>query len=51
MDTGGHIFHLNFTNVTAIQESQFISETNNSWRKGQFRWGFSIARRFIFNKK
>ncbi|WP_333888486.1 DUF5777 family beta-barrel protein [Sphingobacterium siyangense] len=51
MDTGGHIFHLNFTNATAIQESQFISETNSSWGKGQFRWGFSIARRFNFNKK
>ncbi|GAA0881467.1 DUF5777 family beta-barrel protein [Sphingobacterium siyangense subsp. cladoniae] len=51
MDTGGHIFHLNFTNATAIQESQFISETNSSWDKGQFRWGFSIARRFNFNKK
>ncbi|MGJ1239149.1 DUF5777 family beta-barrel protein [Sphingobacterium siyangense] len=51
MVTGGHIFHLNFTNATAIQESQFISETNSSWRKGQFRWGFSIARRFNFNKK
>ncbi|WON95154.1 DUF5777 family beta-barrel protein [Sphingobacterium sp. UGAL515B_05] len=51
MDTGGHIFHLNFTNATALQESQFISETNSSWGKGQFRWGFSIARRFNFNKK
>ncbi|CAM3636951.1 DUF5777 family beta-barrel protein [Sphingobacterium prati] len=51
MDTGGHIFHLNFTNATAIQESQFISETNSAWGKGQFRWGFSIARRFNFNKK
>lgn len=50
MDTGGHIFHLNFTNATAIQESQFISETNSTWSKGQFRWGFSIARRFSFNK-
>lgn len=50
LDTGGHIFHLNFTNATAIQESQFISETNSSWGKGQFRWGFSIARRFNFSK-
>lgn len=49
MDTGGHIFHLNFTNATAVQESQFISETTSSWGKGQFRWGFSIARRFNFN--
>ncbi|KQR69802.1 DUF5777 family beta-barrel protein [Pedobacter sp. Leaf176] len=50
-DTGGHIFHLNFTNATAIQESQFITDTNTSWLKGQYRWGFSIARRFSFDKK
>ncbi len=30
MDTGGHIFHLNFTNATAIQESQFISNLSLS---------------------
>ncbi|MCZ4225352.1 DUF5777 family beta-barrel protein [Pedobacter rhodius] len=50
-DTGGHIFHLNFTNATAIQESQFITDTNTSWLKGQYRWGFSIARRFSFDRK
>ncbi|KQM66338.1 hypothetical protein ASE74_07965 [Pedobacter sp. Leaf216] len=50
-ETGGHIFHLNFTNATAIQESQFITDTNTSWLKGQYRWGFSIARRFSFDKK
>lgn len=50
-ETGGHIFHLNFTNATAIQESQFITDTNTSWGKGQYRWGFSIARRFSFDRK
>jgi len=50
-ETGGHIFHLNFTNATAIQESQFISNTNTTWTKGQYRWGFSIARRFSFGGK
>ncbi|WP_412466290.1 DUF5777 family beta-barrel protein [Pedobacter sp. KLB.chiD] len=50
-ETGGHIFHLNFTNATAIQESQFITDTNTSWLKGQYRWGFSIARRFSLDKK
>jgi hypothetical protein len=50
-ETGGHIFHLNFTNATAIQESQFITDTDTSWLKGQYRWGFSIARRFSFDKK
>ena len=51
IETGGHVFHLNFTNATAIQESQFIAETTTSWGKGQYRWGFSISRRFSFNKE
>lgn len=50
METGGHVFHLNFTNAAAIQEMQFIPQTTSSWLKGQYRWGFSISRRFSFNK-
>lgn len=48
METGGHVFHLNFTNATGIQEMQFIPQTTSSWLKGQYRWGFSISRRFSF---
>jgi len=51
IETGGHIFNLNFTNATAIEEMQFIPQTTSNWLKGQFRWGFSIARRFSFHKK
>ncbi|CAL1521583.1 DUF5777 family beta-barrel protein [Chitinophaga sp. MM2321] len=52
IETGGHVFHINFTNSTAIQESQFIPETLSSWRQGQYRWGFNISRRFtLFGKK
>lgn len=50
METGGHVFNLNFTNATAIQEMQFITQTTSSWLKGQYRWGFSIARRFSFDR-
>lgn len=46
IETGGHVFNLNFTNATAIQEIQYIPETTSSWGKGQFRWGFTISRRF-----
>lgn len=49
METGGHVFHLNFTNATAIEEMQFLPQTTSSWLKGQYRWGFSISRRFSFN--
>lgn len=51
LETGGHVFHLNFTNATAVQEAQIIPETTRSWGKGEFRWGFSIARRFSVGKK
>jgi len=46
INTAGHIFHLNFTNATGILENQFLPYTTSSWGKGQFRWGFSISRRF-----
>jgi hypothetical protein len=52
IETGGHVFSVNFTNSTAILENQFIPETRSSWLQGQFRWGFNISRRFsLFGKK
>ena len=45
--TSGHVFHLNFTNATNILENRFIPRTLTSWGKGQYRWGFTIARNFI----
>jgi hypothetical protein len=50
LETGGHVFHLNFTNASAIQEAQLIGETTSTWTEGQFRWGFSISRRFSLAK-
>lgn len=44
--TGGHVFHLNFTNATDILENRFLSRTVTSWGKGQFRWGFTVSRDF-----
>ena len=49
--TEGHVFHLNFTNATEILESRFIPRTTTSWRKGQYRWGFSVARDFDLMRK
>jgi hypothetical protein len=45
--TPGHLFHLNFTNTTNILENRFIPRTYTSWGKGQYRWGFTIARDFV----
>lgn len=47
---GRHIFHLNFTNSTEIVENRFIPRTVHDWGKGQFRWGFTVARQFTLWK-
>jgi hypothetical protein len=51
IETGGHVFSVNFTNSTAILENQFIPETTSTWGEGQFRWGFNISRRFSLGRK
>lgn len=45
--TPGHLFHLNFTNTTNLLENRFIPRTYTSWGKGQYRWGFTVARNFV----
>jgi len=50
VETGGHVFALTFTNSAPILENQFIPETRSTWTKGQFRWGFTISRRFALGK-
>lgn len=47
IETGGHVFHLNFTNSKGIIENEYIPYTSSSWLKGQYRFGFNISR--IFN--
>jgi len=50
--TPGHLFHINFTNTTEILENRFIPRTYSSWGKGQYRWGFTMARNFkLFRDK
>lgn len=48
VETGGHVFHMNFTNATGIMENQFIADTRDSWADGHFKWGFNISRIFRF---
>ncbi len=45
-DTGGHVFQVNFTNATAIMETDFIPYTTSNWGDGQFRLGFTVSRMF-----
>lgn len=44
--TFGHNFTVNFTNSGGIGEAQFIPYTSENWLKGQFRFGFCVARKF-----
>ncbi|MEL6924568.1 MAG: DUF5777 family beta-barrel protein [Bacteroidota bacterium] len=45
-DTGGHVFQVNFTNATAIMETDYIPNTRTSWGDGEIRLGFTISRTF-----
>ena len=47
IDTGGHLFQINFTNATGIMETDYIPYTTSSWLDGEFRLGFTISR--VFN--
>ena len=46
INTFGHVFLLNFVNSKGIGEGQFIPYTSSKWSKGEFRFGFTIARKF-----
>ena len=46
IETGGHVFEINFSNASFINENNIIPNTNDSWSKGGFKLGFSISRTF-----
>ena len=46
IETGGHVFHLDFTNATGIIENNYLTKTTDSWLKGGFKFGFNISRAF-----
>lgn len=47
IETGGHVFHLNFTNASGINENNFIPNTTDNWLDGGYKFGFNISR--VFN--
>lgn len=46
IQTGGHVFSLNFQNAKFVTENNFIPQTRESWGDGEVRFGFSITRNF-----
>lgn len=51
IETGGHVFHMFFTNNAGIVENVFIPNTTSSWAKGEFKFGFNISRTFGLGRK
>ncbi len=47
IETGGHVFHINFSNAPAILESTMLTTTQDTWQKGQIKLGFNISRWFV----
>lgn len=50
IETGGHVFQLQFTNATAMVPKGFISETTNDFFDGGIHFGFNISRTFQVNE-
>lgn len=51
IETGGHIFQLQFSNTTGMNERAFITQTTGSFFKGDIRFGFNLSRIFQLGHK
>jgi hypothetical protein len=49
-ETGGHVFSLMFTNASVITETEYITDTVDTWSKGGMRFSFTISRAFHLKK-
>ena len=50
IETGGHVFSLNFMNSEYIIENNFLPDTKKSWNDGGVRFGFTISRNFSLGR-
>lgn len=46
LHTGGHVFEINLSNTSGLTGNNFIPFTTDTWLKGGFKLGFTIARNF-----
>jgi hypothetical protein len=51
LETGGHVFQLQFTNSQAMFARGFVTETTGEWSGGDIYFGFNLYRVFPHNKK
>jgi len=50
IETGGHVFQLVFTNSQSMLETQYLTQTDGTWGKGDLYFGFNISRNFNLKK-
>ncbi len=50
IETGGHVFSIQFTNASGILENDFLSNTVDDWIDGGIKFSFTISRMFRFGK-
>jgi len=51
IETGGHVFHLSFTNAQSIVTNNFLVDSPNGWEYAEFKLGFNISRVFNLSKR
>jgi hypothetical protein len=51
IETGGHVFQLHLTNAAGMNERAFLTQTTNSWGRGDIQFGFNISRAFQIKKR
>lgn len=49
IETGGHVFQLYLSNVSALHPGHFLRNQNEGFFDGSIQFGFSIMREFNFN--
>jgi hypothetical protein len=50
IETGGHVFQLQFSNATGMNERAYVTQTTGDFFKGDIRFGFNLSRIFKIGK-
>jgi hypothetical protein len=51
IETGGHVFQLQFSNAIGMNERAYITQTTGNFFKGEIHFGFNLSRIFNLSKK
>lgn len=51
IETGGHVFQLQFSNALGMNEKALVTQTTGDWFSGDIHFGFNISRVFTLKTK